>query len=62
MTAFVSHLPIRYKTFFFDKKQTDSDKTFLAKMLNKVREFIKENLSFLQLFDSQAIESDESLI
>ena len=58
MTAFVSHLPIRYKTFFFDKKQTDSDKTFLAKMLNEVREFIKENLSFFQSFDSQIIYYD----
>ena len=58
MTAFVSHLPIRYKTFFFDKKQTDSDKTFLAKMLNEVREFIKENLSFFHSFDSQIIYYD----
>lgn len=58
MTAFTSHLPIKYKTFIFDKRQTDSDKTFLAKMLYEVRGFIKENLAFFQSFDSQTIYYD----
>ena len=35
MTAFVSHLPIRYKTFFFEKSRLIQIRRFLPRCLTK---------------------------
>ena len=54
-TAFASHLPIKYKTLTFCKTETDTYSSFLAKMLFSIKNFITENLEFLQSFDKQIL-------
>ena len=51
-TIFVKRLPIKYKAFIFDKKESDSYNALLAKMNAEVRMFIHENLDFFQKFDN----------
>ena len=57
--AFIQKLPIKYKTFIFDKTQTDTYNSFLAKMLSTIREFINANLSFFQQFEQIVIYYDK---
>lgn len=57
-TIFVKKLPIKYKAFIFDKRESDSYNAFLGKMNSEVRMFIQNNLSFFQSFDDIIIYYD----
>ena len=50
-SSFVLRLPIRYKTFIFNKEETDTYKTFLIKMASEIYSFIREHLDFFQSYD-----------
>ena len=58
VTIFVKKLPIKYKAFIFDKRESDSYNAFLGKMNSEVRMFIHSNLSFFQSFDNIVIYYD----
>ena len=55
-TIFVKNLPIKYKAFIFDKRESDSYNAFLGKMNSEVR--IQNNLAFFQSFDNIIIYYD----
>ena len=57
--AFIQKLPIKYKIFIFDKTQTDTYNSFLAKMLSTIRGFLHENLSYFQQFEQIVIYYDK---
>ena len=50
-SSFVLRLPIKYKTFIFNKIETDSYKTFLIKMTSEIETFINDNLDYFQSFE-----------
>lgn len=50
-SSFVLRLPIRYKTFIFNKEEPDTYKTFLIKMASEIYSFIREHLDFFQSYD-----------
>lgn len=49
--SFIQRLPIRYKAFMFDKKQSGSYNAFIAKMISSFNSFIRTNLNYFQQFD-----------
>ena len=57
-TIFVKKLPIKYKAFIFNKRESDSYNAFLGKMNSEVRMFIQNNLAFFQSFDNIIIYYD----
>ena len=50
-SCFVTQLPIKYKSFIFDKTESDSVRAFQYKMTRAIDSFINYNLSYFQCFD-----------
>ena len=57
-TIFVKKLPIKYKAFIFNKRESDSYNAFLGKMNSEGRMFIQDNLAFFQAYDNIIIYYD----
>lgn len=58
MRNFARHLPVKVKTFSFDKKLWDSKDKLQARIAKELAEFCRDNLAFFQSFDSRALYYD----
>ena len=60
-TIFVKNLPIKYKAFIFDKRESDSYNAFLGKMNSEVRMFISFRTTWL-FFNHLIISSSITIV
>lgn len=58
MRNFVRHLPVKVKTFFFDKNLWDNKDKLQARIARELGGFCRENLNFFQSFDSRVLYYD----
>ena len=58
MRNFARHLPVKVKTFCFDKKLWDSKDKLQARIAKELAEFCRDDLAFFQSFDSRALYYD----
>ncbi|MDO5732828.1 MAG: DUF3800 domain-containing protein [Eubacteriales bacterium] len=58
MRQFARNLPVKAKTFFFDKKQWDSKDKLQARIARELGEFCRENLAYFQSYDSRVLYYD----
>lgn len=58
MRHFARNLPVKAKTFFFDKRQWDSKNKLQARIAKELGEFCRDNLAYFQSYDSRVLYYD----